>query len=439
MRPPSLHRAAERVEARTPDDRDRYADLIRVLAILVVTYGHWTAAVILVDDGSLVATQLLVIEPWTRIATWVVQVMPLFFLVGGKVNAGSLERARSEGRTASEWVRKRARRLLRPLFPLLILWLSAGPLLAWAGVDPDLIERTTETALIPLWFLVVYLLVIMLAPMTERLHRRFGLSLIGVAVLLVVLVDGLDRLGAPMVGELNHLLVFGIAHQLGYLWADDRLPTGTRSLHLTWIGLGTAVLLVGAFGYPLSMVGIEAGADSNATPPTLALLALAVAQLGIVLVLQDPAERWLRSHPVTWAAVATLGTVLITVFLWHMTALIVVASLTHLAGWWPEVTTVDLRWWALRPVWLLLCTAALLPLVSLFMRLEGGGDPVPGRRSTAVAGVAATAGGLYIVLTTGVWDADRPLGVPIVAILLLIVGPALLGVFRRTAGDRSGD
>jgi fucose 4-O-acetylase-like acetyltransferase len=426
-----LRAAAERIDARTPDERDRYADLIRVLAILVVVYGHWLAAVVLVRDGQLVTSQLLVVEPWTRVATWLVQVMPLFFLVGGRVNAGSLRRARDRGQSASAWVRKRARRLLRPMLPLLALWVALAPALDALGVASGVVELAAETAFIPLWFLVVYLLVIVLAPVTWRLHRRGGLAVLAVATPLVALVDALDRAEVPVVGQLNYLLVFAVAHQLGYLWYEDRLPTSLRALPLAGAGLTSALLLVALLGYPLSMVGLQADADSNATPPTLVLVALTLFQLGIVLALRGPAERWLERDAVAWAGVASLGTAIVTVFLWHMTALVIVAASTHLPGWWPQVTEVDGLWWSLRPLWLLLCTVALAPLVLAFKRLETAGDPVPGGPVTTVAGVAATAIGLGLVLTEGLYDAARPLGVSPVALGLLGVGVLCLGVHQR--------
>jgi fucose 4-O-acetylase-like acetyltransferase len=426
----ALRRAAETVDARTPEDRDRYADLVRVVAILVVVLGHWIVTVVQMEDGEPVATQLLVVEPWTRLATWLVQVMPLFFLVGGKVNAGSLARAREQGQTSPEWVRKRARRLLRPVVPLLVLWLAGAPLLAWLGVDDRLVAEATEAALLPLWFLIVYLLVIILAPATMWLHRRAGGAVLVVGIVLVVVVDVLLRREMPVVGEANHLLVFGLAHQLGYFWADGRLPSGWRALHLTLAGLGTAALLVVFLDYPTSMVGVMNDVDSNATPPTLALLALTFAQLGLVLGLCGPADRWLHRRPVPWAGVVAVGSVIITLFVWHMTALVAVASLTHVTGWWPHDGTVEPTWWALRPVWLLLCVVLLVPLVLLFRKLEGGAEPPPGGLVSTVVGVVCTGAGLYVLLTESAWDPDRALGLPLAAVVILAAGLVLLGIHR---------
>ncbi len=402
-----------------------------MVAILLVVLGHWLVAVVVIDGDRFVATQLLVVEPWTRWATWVWQVMPLFFIVGGRVNAGSLRRHRSRGDAWSAWVRRRTRRLLRPMVALLLLWMVLGPVLEALGMRVVIVERATEVAFMPLWFLVVYTLVIVLAPVTWWLHRRLGWWVLAVATLLVAAVDALHGAGIPVVGEVNHLLVFGIAHQVGYLWADGRLPFGRRGLWLAGAGVLWVALLVGALDYPVSMVGVEGPTPSNAAPPSLALVALTVAQSGLLLALRRPCERWLHHFALAWAAVATIGASIITIFLWHMSALITVASLTHLTGWWPDVAPTGAAWWALRPVWVLLCAVVLVPLVLLFRGGERVSPPVPGGPVRTGAGVLAAAGGLYLVLVDGLYDAERALRLPTTALLLLFAGLGLLGVLGR--------
>ncbi|TVR23227.1 MAG: acyltransferase [Nitriliruptor sp.] len=434
-----LRDGALRIEEQTPTERDRFADLVRVVAILMVVLGHWLVAVVIVDDDRFVATQLLVLEPWTKWATWVWQVMPLFFIVGGRVNAGSLRRNRDRGDTTSMWVRRRTRRLLRPMVPLLLLWVVLGPVLDAIGLPVPIVERATEVAFMPLWFLVVYALIIVLAPLTSWLHRRVGWWVPAVATALVLAVDVLDLTDVPVVGEVNHLLVFGIAHQVGYLWADDRLPFGRRGLWVAAGGLLWAALLVAVFDYPVSMVGVEGPTRSNAAPPTLAMVALTAMQTGLLLALRGPCERWLDRAVMAWAAVVVTGSMIITIFLWHMSALVGVGALTYLVGWWPDVEPAGAAWWALRPVWVLLCVAALVPLVVVFRGAERVGEPRPGGPFVTVSGVLAAAGGLYLILEEGLYDVDRVLRVPVAAFALLFAGLLLLGALGRSPDDDTSD
>ena len=423
----NLREAAARIQEQTPARRDRYADLVRVVAILLVVLGHWLVAVVAVEDGQLLATQLLVVEPWTRWATWVWQVMPLFFLIGGQVNAGSLRRALDRDDPWWWWVRRRARRLLRPMVPLLAVWVLLAPALEVLGLGASVIERAAEVAFMPLWFLVVYTLVILIAPITWWLHRRAGWWVVVAATAMVALIDTLITAEVPMLGVVNHLLVFAIAHQVGYLWADDRLPSGPRGLLLAAVGMVWVVLLVTVADYPISMVGVEGPTPSNATPPNLALVALTVAQTGLLLTLRGPAERWLHRSALAWATVASIGSAIITIFLWHMSAMVAAASATHLAGWWPDVTPTSAGWWALRPLWVLACTVALLPMVLATRRTERVGEPSSAGPVSTILGAAAAAGGLYVILEAGLYDPQRVLRAPLAALVLLLGGLLLLG------------
>lgn len=66
----------------TPAERNRVVDLMRVFSILVVIFGHWLMAAVMVEDGELVEGHLLSIATWTHPLTWLLQVMPVFFFVG---------------------------------------------------------------------------------------------------------------------------------------------------------------------------------------------------------------------------------------------------------------------------------------------------------------------------------------------------------------------
>ena len=73
--------------AATPATRNRVVDLLRAAAIVVVVLGHWLMAAVVVRGGELVPGHLLGLATWTHPLTWVFQVMPVFFLVGGYANA----------------------------------------------------------------------------------------------------------------------------------------------------------------------------------------------------------------------------------------------------------------------------------------------------------------------------------------------------------------
>jgi fucose 4-O-acetylase-like acetyltransferase len=424
-----------RIVDQTPAGRDRYADLLRFGAIVLVVLGHWLVAVVRVQDGEILGTsELLAVVPETRPLTWLFQVMPLFFLVGGAVNLGSWQRAQDRQERWPVWVRRRSRRLLVPLLPLLGVWVPLAWLLVTANLPEEQVGLATRTAFIPAWFLAVYLGLIGLVPVTAWLHRRLGLAAIALAVLLAAGVDVLHRLDVPAVGFANYVLVWGACHQLGYLWADDALPRRPGpALALAAAGGAAMALLVSRPEYSLGMVQAT-GDDGNTAPPSIALFAFAIAQLGVVLALRQPAARLLERGRV-WAAVVLGGSVTMTIFLWHMSALVIAVSLTHPTGLWPSTPVVDGTWWALRPLWLAVCTLVLATLIVVFRRFEQTADPVPRTgRLRALLSLVATVGGLAVIMASGIYRPERAAGVPIAPLGLFLAGLGGLGVLRPRPG-----
>jgi magnesium-transporting ATPase (P-type) len=145
--------------------------------------------------------------------------------------------------------------------------------------------------------------------------------------------------------------------------------SGRRLVLLASVGLGALFLLTGAGGYPHSMVGGVGEARSNTFPPSLALVALGTWQFALALLVRPAIDRWL-DRPRAWAAVVAANGLAMTVFLWHLTALVIVAAVALPAGWMPQPAVGSSAWWAWRPVWIAVLAVALVPLVAVFARVE---------------------------------------------------------------------
>jgi peptidoglycan/LPS O-acetylase OafA/YrhL len=413
----------------TPPDRERYADLLRVVSIGLVVLGHWLAAVVLVRDGDLVTGRLHALVPWAQWGTWVFQVMPVFFIVGGFVNARSWSRAINDERSWSAWTRRRYQRLLIPLFPLVAFWMLLIPVLLALGLPPDAVQLASWGAFAPMWFLGVYLLVIALVPLTWALHQRFDSKAVIAFMVAAVVVDTLVRTGVPLVGAANVFFVWAGIHQIGYFWHEGRLPDRARvGLAWTVAGIGALVALVTIGDYPVSMVEADGG-RSNVSPPSVALFTFALAQLGIVIAARRSLSRWLES-PRVWAAVVASGSITLTVYLWHMTAMILLAALTYMTGLWPHSSEIDASWWQLRPPWLLLCGLFLAILVFFFRRFERT-VPAPGPAPVRTfIGLITTLAGITWLIRQGLYAPDTPWHFSLIGIGVLFGGLATLGALR---------
>lgn len=423
--------------AATPDSRDRFVDLLRGVSILVVALGHWLLAVVTVGpDGAITGGNALTDVPALRGATWVFQVMPLFFLVGGYANAVSWRSAQAKGTAYGTWLAGRVQRLVGPTTVFVAVWTVLAALLAVTGAAPaGAVALAAQLVAVPLWFLAVYVIVVAVAPTMLALHERFGLAVPLTLALAAAGVDALHRAGVPVVGWANFPIVWLVPQQLGFAWADGRL---TRVRTSAWLaaGLGlTGLLLLTTVGpYPVSMVGVPGAASTNNSPPTVALVALTVLQLGLALLVRPAANRWL-ARPRVWTAVIAINARAMTVFLWHLTALVAVAAVVVPTGVFGDHAAGTAGWWLTRPLWLAVLVVALAPLVVAFGRFERlGSRPAPTTPVRAAVGVLALTAAFGLLATHGFRPTGGPAGLPVAAIGALAL--AHLAIPVRGAGAR---
>ncbi|MGH2720801.1 MAG: acyltransferase family protein [Actinomycetota bacterium] len=349
--------------------REPYLDLLRAGSLFVVVAWHWVFSVVWWGADGPHTGNPIATTPGGWALTWVLQVMPVFFFVGGYVHLRTWESVELAG---GGWRTFVSRRLKRLLVPALVCLGAAGALrLFLAVVAPGLTwaSQGLFVVLTPLWFLAIYVGQVLIAPAAARAHGRFGVR---VPVALAAGAAAVDvarfAFGIDGVQWANLLLVWAFTHQLGFFWpllaAAGRGVAGALAL----AGLAGLAVLTNIGVYSRSMVGVAGEAVSNMGPPTACILALTLLQTGLILLLREPAERWLeRPRPrrlVQWAGARAM-----TVYLWHFPAFAVAYGLVRLAG--IEVPDrPSAAWWLQRPLWVLLPALCILPFVGAFRRFD---------------------------------------------------------------------
>ncbi|UUU22733.1 acyltransferase family protein [Streptomyces sp. DSM 40750] len=365
--------SARELAAATPSTRDRYVDLLRVASLGTVVLGHWLmAAVTTGGDGRVEVGNLLAVEPRLQILTWALQIMPVFFFVGGFSHAlsyRSLSR-KSTGEGASSvypaFLRARLQRLLRPTMVFIGVWGAAAVLLHLVGEGGGLLDVALRLVAQPLWFIGIYLAMVAFTPPLLTLHEKYGWGAFGGLVAAAALVDVLRfALDVPFVEFLNFAFVWLAIHQLGFLRADGRL---TRPYLLAGAGLAGAALLVAYGPYPLSMVGMPGEKVSNMAPPTFALLCHGLWLVGAVEWLRGPVTRWLE-RPKVWRAVVAANGISMTAFLWHLSAMLGVYGVL-LALDVPLPAPATGAWWAQLPLRIAAAAVLTAVLVAAFRSFE---------------------------------------------------------------------
>ncbi len=195
------------------------------------------------------------------------------------------------------------------------------------------------------------------------------------------------------IGYLNYLFVWGSIHQWGFFWQDGSLTS--RRWHLYALAVGGGALLAGLVtsrSFEPDMVG-----SGNTNPPSIALLAYAAVQVGLVLLAEPWASRLLSSDR-RWKLVRRLNAVVMNVYLWHFVPAIIIAVAFYRTGLLPQPHVGSREWFALRLLWWAMLTAVLVPLVIVvtqaerpMLRLPAGlGRPGPWSPLLLLAGIAVS-------------------------------------------------
>ncbi|MDH3446718.1 MAG: acyltransferase [Gammaproteobacteria bacterium] len=366
-----IWRQAGAMAAQTPQQRNRYVDFLRAVSILIVIVGHWLMTTVYYYDSSLTTEHLFQIQPWTQWLTWIFQVMPIFFIVGGFSNAVSIESARRRGIGYGAWLSLRLNRLAIPLLALMLAWAAIAAIMYALDVSPGVIQLASRASLIPTWFLAIYIMVVILAPAMHRVWRRLGFLSFWLLVAIAMLMD-LVFFGADLhwPSWSSYFWVWLAIHNLGFAWQQGRLPSPSRLVIYAGLALVVLWLLVFYGPYPLAMVGSPDQNLSNTTPPKITLLALAVFQFGLLMAVERPMRRALTNLRL-WTATVLVNSMIMTIYLWHLTLMIVFIGLLYRTGG----TGLDFEpgtaiWWITRPLWIAILVILLVPLALLLSPLE---------------------------------------------------------------------
>ncbi|MCI0543628.1 MAG: acyltransferase, partial [Actinobacteria bacterium] len=202
-----------------------------------------------------------------------------------------------------------------------------------------------------------------------------------------------------------------------------------RRVGLTTLGFAATLALVVLGPYPVAMVGLDTAQLTNSYPPRVTLAFLGMFQAGLVLVAEPLLRRWMNRAG-SWAFVVGVSAQIMTIYLWHLTAMVVAIGLGLLAGGFGfGVDPLSALWWWTRPIWfalLIVLTGVLVTLFSRFERPVNDVQPAPPWWRPTVAVVMVCAG-LGLLAAVGIADED---GLNGIILTLPVVGVIAGGITR---------
>jgi peptidoglycan/LPS O-acetylase OafA/YrhL len=426
-----------------PAGRDLTLDLTRVACVILVVFVHILfTGVGRRADGSLVIERTVEGQSWFDAASWILNIMPLFFVVGGFAARAGWRSAQARGEDAVGFVRLRLARLARPAIPVFVFFTTALGVARLLGIDPGLVDTVAIGVGSPLWFLAAYLLVQALAPWMIGMHARFGIRVPAMLLLGALATDALrfvvaaGMLGVPHVpatgygigselfGIPNVAFVWLFAQQVGFFLFDGWFARRRAGSLLGLIAIGYLAIwaLVSLGGYSWNML-------SNQWPPTVPLAILAVVQAAALTLLHRPLSALMRRRPAQ-GAVLLIGSRLMTVYLWHLPMIMVLIGVELLLPM-PMPSPGSPLWWWTRVPFLLIVLAAVWVLSLWLVRYERA--PRMGPSPTAPATALAVALFLAPVLAITAYGLDLLLAA--CALVASFAALGLVGAFPRSGAQ----
>lgn len=364
-------------EGNSAPARELSADLYRVLAVVIIVVGHWLLAAVTYRGGLFGYDEVLADMPWTQWLTWFFQVVPVFFVVAGYANAASWTRWQDGGGVRHDWLRHRVAGILGPTTAYVVFLMAAVVIATLVGMPGSTLAVPMWVVALHLWFLPVYLGVVSLTPLAVAAQRRWGLKVPAGMAAAVAIVDVVTLGGhVAVLGAVNYGLCWGAIYQAGVAWFGGALR-GRRPVLLAVAAACVLAAAVGSGLYPVSMIGVPGQSIENTSPPTVALLALAAVQVGLLVAAAPAVTAWLRH--VRWRHVlATANQHALALYLWHMVPVVVVALACYPTGLAPQPSLGSGAWWLWRLAWIaILVVVTAVELVLLWCGRSVFARPAP--------------------------------------------------------------
>jgi peptidoglycan/LPS O-acetylase OafA/YrhL len=401
--------------------RDRAVDLTRAACLVVVVGLHVMMAGITVGTEGLAITNSLDGHPIFAWSTWVVQVMPLFFVMGGFSALLAWRRQRERGVQASTYVRDRVARLARPaLLPLGLVGFTLA-ILGIIGLPDSVLTDVGFRIGQPLWFLAVYLGCSGLVPLMARLHERAPWATLLGMLVAVMAVDTVALLTAqPLIGALNLLFVWVFIQQLGFCLADGWFDWRRR-----WMLGASGLAAFGVLLFMVAVIGYSPDMYDNLNPPTAAILVLGVGQTLLFAWLRPWLAR-LAERPTLAGVSDAINRNAMQIYLWHVPVIVLIAVVLVVAGA-PFPEPLSGEWWQSRPPFLVAVALLLIPIVigvAWLERRSERADVAPVGPWLAALKVALGIAGVVTILIAGFTPAyGAAIGVTLLLLAVLLRSP----------------
>ena len=319
--------------ANTSISRERFIDFTKIIGLLFLMINSFTLLRLKNSGGELFVSNLSVNSQSLMVVTWFTAGMSLFFFSMGFNNL--IAWYSNVGRDGSQWnyLVDRINALIGPVLVWIIAITVSLNILLNLNMIPDFLTTfedgvisSVEFSLWPLWLVSIYLVMVMFAPFTIYIHKKYPYLSMTIFIILIILIDSLNfPINLAYIKVFNYLFFWLTIHQIGYFFADGKLQLIKKNIFpaVSIISYGYLYYQLSVNKLFLSFSSYRLSELNNEDPPTTIYFVATIGLLSLLFSVKNIIEKILNNNYL-WKVFSILHSNIYTLYLWH---LIVVLSI----------------------------------------------------------------------------------------------------------------
>jgi len=313
--------------ANTSISRERFIDFTKVIGLLFLIVNSFLFLRLEESSGELFVTNLSAESQSLIVISWFTAGMSLFFFSMGFNNL--IAWYSNVGRDGSQWnyLVDRINTLLGPV----LVWIFSSTVVLnilsrssnfpnYLTTSEDGIMPSIEFILWPLWLVSIYLVMVLFAPLTIFLHKKYPYATVLILLTTTVLVDNIEfSLNFSYIKLFNYLFFWIAIHQLGYFYADGKIQEVNVNVfrYLTVFSYGYLFYQISASNKYLSLASYRLSSLNNEDPPTTFYLVASIGLISLAFTLKNLIDKMLSNQKI-WLLISHIHANIYTIYLWHL-------------------------------------------------------------------------------------------------------------------------
>jgi len=318
---------------KTSISRERFIDFLKTFGLLLLVINSFSFLDVNYSGGEYLIINNSYISSNMTIITWFTVGLPIFIFSMGFTNL--IAWYSNVGRDGSQWnyLVDRINSLLGPVLVLIFSVSIALNVLLRTNVIPNYLTTTedgvislVELTLWPLWLVSIYMVMVMFAPLTIYLHKKYPYLTLAVFGLATFFIDIIEvPINYSYIQVFNYLFFWLTIHQLGYFYADGKIQILNKRIYfiLVLVFYGFLYYQVIFNNILLNFANYRLNSIGNEDPPSAYYLIVSIAFIFFLISLQTYIDKLLNNRKV-WLLFSHIHSNIYTIYLWHLISLIFV-------------------------------------------------------------------------------------------------------------------